>query len=477
MRTLIAFLALGLFAAAAASAEPTLAWPQFRGPGGSGVAEGQKPPVDFGPDKNVKWKTSVPSGSSSPIVVGDLLVFTAFDGGKLYTIAYTRRDGKEAWRTEAPAKAIEPYHITEGSPAASTPVTDGKRIISYFGSCGLFCYDLSGKELWRYELPTAATPFDFGTGVSPVLADGLVVLVRDENTSPKILALDAATGKLQWEKERESRSAFCTPVVCDTPHGKEVVAAGWGKMIGYDLKTGAENWSVVGMPSCACASPVVVDGTLFFAGWSPGDEVKPPAFDAMLKDAEEEQQGYITKEGLTRMILKGMLDGPDFDHRIAHGYDDFPGRLKGMFSSHDWDHDGKLTREEWDDSVKLLTTSKNSAFALKLGGSGDVTDSHMLWKQKNGLPYVPSGLVYRGQYVLVKNGGVVTIYDAKSGKQTFQKRAVANGSYYASPVAANGYIYFTTLDDGIITVVKMGGAKPEVVAKNPRSKNASWRLP
>ena len=163
----------------------------------------------------------------------------------------------------------------------------------------------------------------------------------------------------------------------------------------------------------------------------------------MLKDAEEEQQGYITKEGLIRMILKGMLDGPDFDHRTAHGIEDMPGRLKGMFTSHDWNHDGKFTREEWDESVKLLSTSKNSAFALKLGGSGDVTESHMLWKQKNGLPYVPSGLVYNGQYVLVKNGGIVTIYDAKSGKQTFHRRAVANGSYYASPVAANGNIYFT----------------------------------
>ena len=116
MRTLIASLALGLFAAAAAGAEPTLAWPQFRGPGGSGVAEGQKPPIEFGPDKNVKWKTPVPSGSSSPIVVGNLLVLTAFDDGKLYTIAYTRADGKEAWRAQAPAKSIEPYHITEGSP-------------------------------------------------------------------------------------------------------------------------------------------------------------------------------------------------------------------------------------------------------------------------------------------------------------------------------------------------------------------------
>jgi hypothetical protein len=237
-------------------------------------------------------------------------------------------------------------------------------------------------------------------------------------------------------------------------------------MIGYDLKTGEENWCVIGMPSCACATPVVVDRTLFFAGWSPGDDVKPPSFDALLKDAEEEPQGYITKEGLQRVFMKGMLDGPDFDHRIQ-GVDALPGRLKGMFTSHDWDHDGKLTREEWDEAGRLLGTSKNSAFALKLGGSGDVTDSHVLWKQKSGLPYVPSGLVYNGQYVLVKDGGVVTIYDAKSGKQTFQKRAVASGRYYASPVAANGYVYFTSLDDGVITVMKTGGAKPEVVVKNP----------
>ena len=466
MRTLIASLALGLCAAPAARAEPALAWPQFRGPGGSGVAEGQKPPVELGPNKNVKWKSLVPNGSSSPIVVGNFLVLTAFDGGKLYTIAYTRRDGKEAWRAHAPAKAIEPFHMTEGSPAASTPVTDGKRIISDFGSCGLFCYDLAGKELWRYELPTAATPFDFGSGVSPILADGLVVLVRDENKNSKILAVDAVTGRLRWERQRESRSSFCTPVACDTPSGKEVVAAGQGKMIGYDLKTGEENWRVIGMPSCACATPVVVGATLFFAGWSPGDEVKPPTFDAMLKDSEEEEQGYITREGLQRAFLKGMFDSDDFDHRV-HTIEDLPGRLKGMFSSHDWDHDGKITREEWDDAVKLLGTSKNSAFALKLGGSGDVTDSQMLWKQKSGLPYVPSGIVYRGQYVLVKDGGVVTIYDAKSGKQTFQKRAAASGRYYASPVAANGYIYFTTLDDGVITVMKTGGTKPEVVVKNP----------
>src|SRR5438445_9885231 len=151
MRKMIVLVAVALFATAGRSeAQP---WSQFRGPGGSGVADDQKPPVQFGPDKNVKWKVPAPGGLSSPIVAGDKLVITAFEGGKLYTIAYRRSDGKEAWRAEAPAKQIETYHKAEGSPAASTPATDGERIVSYFGSCGLFCYDASGKELWKFEMP------------------------------------------------------------------------------------------------------------------------------------------------------------------------------------------------------------------------------------------------------------------------------------------------------------------------------------
>src|SRR5262245_1003957 len=135
MRTWIALMAIGFFFTAGApgaekAKEQPLAWPQFRGPGGSGVAEDQQPPIEIGPDKNVKWKVPAPSGLSSPIVAGDKLAITAFDGGKLYTIAYDRADGKEAWRAEARAEKIEPYHKTESSPAASSPATDGKRIVS-----------------------------------------------------------------------------------------------------------------------------------------------------------------------------------------------------------------------------------------------------------------------------------------------------------------------------------------------------------
>src|SRR6476620_839680 len=108
MRTMIAFAALGLLATAVRAGEKP-AWSQFRGPNGSGVADGQKPPVEFGPTKNLKWKVPAPGGLSSPIIAKDKVVITAFEGGKLYTIAYHRADGKEAWRREAPANKIEGF--------------------------------------------------------------------------------------------------------------------------------------------------------------------------------------------------------------------------------------------------------------------------------------------------------------------------------------------------------------------------------
>src|SRR3954451_11712766 len=151
-------------------------WPQFRGPAGSGIAEDQKPPVEVGPDKNVKWKVPAPGGLSSPIVVGDKLVITAFEKDKLYTIAYNRADGSETWRAEAPATKIEAFYKAQGSPASSSCATDGERVVSYFGSWELFCYDLAGKELWRIVMPPAETIAGFGTGNSPVIVVGLVIL-------------------------------------------------------------------------------------------------------------------------------------------------------------------------------------------------------------------------------------------------------------------------------------------------------------
>ena len=447
MKAFIVLTAVVAFASATSGAGDPLPWPQFRGPNGSGVADRQKPPVEVGPEKNVKWKVPAPSGLSSPIVAGDKLVITAFEDGKLYTVAYNRADGKEAWRAEAPAKKLEPFYKGEGSPAASTPVTDGRRVVSYFGSCGLLCYDLSGKPLWKYEMEPAATAGDFGTGTSPVIAGGAVVVVRDEPKGSMILAVDLLTGQRVWETKRQSPVSYGTPVVWDTPAGAQVVAAGNGRLIGYDVKTGAEKWWVAGMPSGPCTSPVAEGDTLYFAGWSPGaaddKEFQLPKYDFVLAGMDADKDGAVSAAEAEKT------------------------EIKGMFQAVDGNKDGRITRDEWEALAKHMAEGKNTAFAVKAGGSGDVTNSHVLWKKTRGLPYVPSGIVYRGQYVLVKDGGLVTAYDAKTGKDVYlHKRAAAHGRYYASPVAANGNIYFVTLDDGAVTVLKAGADKPEVVAEN-----------
>lgn len=446
IRSFLLAVCLGFVATVSYAGDPE--WPQFRGPNGSGIADDSKPPVTFGPEQNVKWKVPVPSGASSPVIAGDKLFLTAFDGGKLFTLAYSTVNGRELWRAEAPAKTIEAYHKTEGSPAASSVATDGKTVVSYFGSCGIFAYDQSGKELWNYELPTAKTAADFGTGVSPILVDGLIVLQRDEMNEPKIIALNATTGRPKWETKRQSMTSYGTPTVWDTEGGKQIVCGGYGRMVSYDVKTGEEKWSVSGMPSAVCTTAVISDGMLYFSGWSPGDaedsEFKFPKFDDLLS-GDANKDGQISREESENTFLKGFFD------------------------NNDTNKDGQLTREEWDTTIKYMSAAKNSVFAVKAGGQGDITKTHVAWKKTKGMPYVPSAILVGGQYFMVKDGGLCTAYDAKTGKEIYvQKRAAANGRYYASPVSANGNIYLVSLDDGTFTVLKAGADSPEVVAENPK---------
>lgn len=411
-----------------------LEWPQFRGVNGSGVADHQKPPISFGPEKNVRWKTEVPAGASSPIIVGGKIILTGYEQGKLFTIGFDRESGREVWRREAPATKIEVHHTVEGSPSASTCVTDGQRIISYFGSCGLFCYDLSGKELWRLEMPTAVTAFEFGTGVSPILVDGVVVLVRDQTKGSKIIAVNADSGKPKWERERLSVASHSTPVAWKTASGTQIVAPGVGRMIAYDLQTGAEKWWVNGMPSMCCASPVIHDNLLYLAAWSPGEDMKLPSFAEILELADDQDKGYLTREGNDKTMMKGFFDNND------------PNK------------DGKITRDEWKGIEEYLSQTKNSVLAVRPDGVGDVTETHVVWRHSKarGLPYVPTMICYGGQCVMIKDGGIVTAYDPVSGKELFMTRVGTAGRYYSSPVAANGYIYFTSLDDGVVTIVKAG---------------------
>ena len=133
------------FAGAAAGADN---WPQYRGPGGSGIASAAAP-VEFGLKRNLLWSADVPHGHSSPSIWNDHIFLTAFEKGarKLEVLALDRRDGKIRWRHTVPAREIEKIHAVS-SPATATPVTDGERVYVYFGSAGVFCFDFDGKPLW-----------------------------------------------------------------------------------------------------------------------------------------------------------------------------------------------------------------------------------------------------------------------------------------------------------------------------------------
>ncbi|MEI9894819.1 MAG: PQQ-binding-like beta-propeller repeat protein [Chthoniobacter sp.] len=224
-------------------------WPQFRGPDGLGIGTGP-PPVEFGPEQNVLWKIDMPFGHSSPCILGNRIFLTALDDGKLVTLCVDRTDGHELWRAVAPAEKIEPIQRI-ASPASPTPCTDGQRVYVYFGSFGLLAYDLDGHEQWRQPLPTPIV--EFGTGASPILAEGKVVVVCDQDMGSYLLAVDAATGKQAWRTERpEFLRSFSSPFLWKYDGGEEIVVAGSLWVRGYAVRDGHELWSCQAQPRFEC---------------------------------------------------------------------------------------------------------------------------------------------------------------------------------------------------------------------------------
>lgn len=416
-------------------------WPQFRGPNCSGVSATAQPPAAFAPGSNQLWKVSVPTGPSSPCVWGDRIFLTGFADGKLQTLCYQRKNGALLWKRDFPAKELEEFSSTEGSPAASTPTTDGKSVVSYFGSCGLVCYDLNGKELWQHAMSVAQTAGSFGSGGSPLIAGGLVLVNRDQRKDCSLVAVDLKTGKTAWEAKRpDVTQSFGTPVLWKNQGAEEIVMSGSLKLKGYDLKTGAEKWSLAGMPAFTCTTPVVSDDLLYFAGWAPGKTADSmPSFEAMAKGADTDHDNAIS-----------------FAEAKAAGFE-------GFFKSMDMNGDGKITAEDIEAMKAMMAKGENVLVAVKPGGRGELSPDAVAWKQTKGLPYVPSPLFYDGRVYLVRDGGMISSFDAKTGQPFYQQERIdAIGNYYASPVAAAGRIYVASLN-GKVTVLAAGGDAPKVL--------------
>jgi outer membrane protein assembly factor BamB len=418
-------------------------WPQFRGPNGLGIAEGVEPPIFFNSQSNVLWRTALPQGHSSPCLWGDRIFLTGYDGQKLETIALDRTTGAVLWRKPAPAKKIEPVHRI-ASPASPTPVTDGERVYSYFGSFGVLACDPDGRELWRAPLPLPIV--EFGTGSSPLLAGENVIVLCDQDEGSFLVAFNQRTGKESWRVTRpEFRRGFSTPHLWIHDGIHELIVPGSIWLTSYNPRDGTERWRYSGTSRVANSTPVHGNGLLFYASWNiGGDEgarITMPPFEPFAREHDADKDGMFTREEIPA------------------------GPVRDRFTQIDLNKDGLATSAEWQNMAEMFERAENAVIAIRPGGSNDITRTHLAWKTTRSLPYVSSPLCYRDRLYTVKNGGLFSCYEAATGKVIVQdERMGAAGDYYSSAVAAGGTI-FVASQRGVVLAIRAGDSF-EVLARN-----------
>ncbi|MBP90759.1 MAG: pyrrolo-quinoline quinone [Planctomycetaceae bacterium] len=415
-------------------------WPQFRGVNGSArSASTKKLPSVLAPNENV-WKTPLPPGHSSPIAFGNHIFLTAVRDDKLFTIGLDRASGKIIWEAESPHAGLEQIHRI-GSHAQATPATDGERVVSFFGSSGLFCYSTDGKSLWA--LPMGPFNNDFGAAISPIIVDDFVILCQDHDTDSFLMAINKRTGQTVWKTDRsEFPRNYCTPVIVEVDGKKQIVVAATLRVVGYDFNTGEELWTVRGIARAACSSPgLAADGTIFVASYAGSGErivVEPFVVAARTRDKNN----------------NGTLEESELEEN---------GAIQRRFSQVDRDKTGSITGDEYEYFRGLFEKTRNVVVAIKPGGLVDVTQSRVVWEFTKFVPFIASPLYANGTVFLMKDGGILTSVDAKTGAAIKTKRLWANGGYYSSPVAGDAKVYLLN-QKGELTVVT-ASAEWEVLSK------------
>lgn len=350
-----------------------------------------------------------------------------------------RARGELLWK-----RTLQPGWIERGAhlsnPATSTPATDGATVYVYFGSFGLAAYDFEGNERWVKSIPPPVT--QHGPGTSPVVADGRLFLVCDQDTESFLECFDAKSGVSLWKTKRPGfKRGFSTPLLYPAEFPEQVILPGSLRMTSYDVRDGKERWSVGGLPNEMVASAIAGDGLIFVAGWAAGSGVRAmPGFDDLLR-SDADHNGTLTRAELP--------SGPGKQH----------------FVYLDANKDGQLTREEYEQTAGLFDKSQNAAMAIQPDGSGEVSETRVCWKFTRGLPNCPTPIYFEKRLFFVRNGGLATCLDALTGKPFYQEeRLGALGDYYASPVAADGKICVIS-QSGVSTVIQAGETL-EVLARN-----------
>ena len=434
--------ALALLPAITAAAD----WPQFRGPNASGVSTEDKPlPTEFSLEQNLRWSVKLGDGIGSPIVVGGKVFATAMTGEqKLGVFAFDAATGKELWKREFDTGKL-PRITPPNNHASSTPASDGQRVYVHFSTLGLLALDANTGQLeWEHKLPLPAYLMDWGSGSSPIVYKDLVIFNQDDDLAPALFAVEAETGKLKWKTERpEMLAGYSIPVVCEAEGRTDIVVGGTGKLIGYDPATGKERWIAKTLPRTLMTSPVVRDGVIYTSVQSYGDETRTLKY-ALLEWLDTNQDGQLSR-------------------------DEIPKEFWPRFDRSDKDASGILSGSEVDTAFQAaenLVGGGTTIQAVRGGGSGDVTETHVVWNIHNRSPSnLSSPLVVADQLFVVKKGGLSSSFDVSTGQTHWELSRIKNiGDYYGSPVAGDGKI-FVPGENGFIVVLEQG-PKLKFLAKN-----------
>ncbi len=437
-------IALSLLICAAASLAAD--WPQFRGPGGTGVAEGSSLPVRFGEEHgNLVWKQATPPGHSSPVVAGERIFLTAYESERLLVLSMERSTGEVLWIRPVPRPRREHFQPTHG-PASPSPVTDGENVYAFFGDFGAIAFDAHGNERWRHPMG----PFvnQNGHGSSPILADGKLLIVCDQQVGSYLIALDVETGEQVWKAERsETTRGYGTAGVFRPAGGKpQVVVPGAYRTVAYDLETGERLWWVTGFAWQLKCVPLFEGDTIYINGWEingdPGQQQETPEFREVLAAHDADGDGLLSQS-----------EAPD--ERL---------RNDRRWSEADLDGDGKLDERDWQ-FYAARRAPINNLVAIRPGDlRGDITKQGVLWRYNKSLPNTPSPLLYQGSLYLIKDGGIFSSIDTSTGNpHRVARLREAIDKYWASPVAGDGKIY--TISEGCV-----------ITTLEPTADGADWKV-
>ncbi|MCK5461353.1 MAG: PQQ-binding-like beta-propeller repeat protein, partial [Bacteroidales bacterium] len=410
-------------------------WLQFRGPNASGIApENADPPIYFSADTNLLWKTEMLPGWSSPCIVNEKIFLTGFNDSDslLYTLAINRENGEILWKDSVALQTYYSLHPVN-SYANPTVASDGKKIFAHFPGYGLIAYDLNGGKIWEFQ-HAPITVYLAGSS-SPVVLDSIVIVNVNGWQDPRLQALDCETGDTLWairdpEHRWTSRDCSASPVLW----GDLIIMHQESEIVAYNIHDGKSEWWFA-TPTEGVGTPVISDDMLYVGTWSSFGEKSVRGdmllFEDLVMDYDKNGNKLIEQEEFPDNIpVYQRPEIPDVPQSFMAVEGD------RFFARFDENKDGAIDKREWNvrrEIFQSILWVDHGMLALPLAGSGERSVTDIKWKVNEDSPETPSPLVVNENVLFIKNGGIITVINQKTGEVVHKDRVGAAGAYLSSP--------------------------------------------